>query len=707
MSMSRSETTASNSTGFLLDGRWRIRPDINRIYDGEIEHQIPDKFMQVLMVLVDREGVVSRQELFELVWPDTLVVDESLTRAISSLRKVLDDDPKNPRIIETIPKKGYRLVSTVEPLGVELEIPEIQDGDRRRPKRARHLLVWAVIAVAALAFAAWWITARMGSQRTEEASRLQLTALPGIEEYPALSPAGDRVTFIWDGNGEEPDGVFVQVIGAGPPLRITHTPGHYAHPAWTHDSRHIAFVRHTGELPGIFMAPASGGAEIELVAADQGILLNSPAFSPDGRWLAFAQRDLDGGHWQIHRKDLETGDREILAPSQLVSHGGYRPRFSPNGRHLAFFRIDHGGREIVIIPVDGSKPMKLVTGDEPVADFDWAPDGLGMVISRGGDLELVRNDGTQRTVLSGAGSIGVVSVAEQQPLLAYSLGNREKNIWQWTPPTDLANEERKRLVHTTAWDAFPTLSPDGRSMAFLSDRTGTPQLWLSARDGTDQHALTGAEDATWSPIAWSPDSTRIALSVVIDGIPVTRIVEVAGGTQMVLPPPEGGENIAGWSTDSDSIYVSRPAPEGEEVWRRSTHPQQSSEAVPITSGGGVVAIEAPDGSSLYFTRSLQSREIWRCELDGSSAKPVFSLDTGEILAWGVTERGLVFAHRDGVGDRTYNVAFFDFDSHTTNELFTTSGRLGLNLDVDHRDGRTIVFDQTEAIDSDIFAVVNY
>ncbi len=541
----------------------------------------------------------------------------------------------------------------------------------------------------------------------EQSTRLQLTALPGIEEYPALSPAGDRVAFVWDGNDDEPDGVFVQVIGAGPPLRITDTLGHYAHPAWTHDSRFIAFVRHTGESPGIFMVPASGGAEIELVAVEPGFVLNTPAFSPDGRSLVFAERRLDGGHWRLHRKDLETGKTEVLAPSQLIAHGGYRPRFSPDGRHLAFFRIDHGGREVVITTLDGSPPIDIATGEDRVADFGWVPDGNGMVISRGGSLELVREDGTTRAIFSGAGPIGVVSVAESKSLLAISKGRREKNIWQWTPPTDHSSEEHKRLVHTTAWDTFPTLSPDGRTMAFLSDRTGAPQLWLASRDGTDQYSLPGVENAVWSPIAWSPDSSRIALTVAVDGVPVTRIVEVAKGTSIVLPSPEGGENVAGWAVDGDSIYVSRSSLEGEEIWRRSTQPDTEPAGVRVTTGGGFVAAEAPDGSALYFTRSLRPNEIWRSELDGTSPKVVFSLVIGEILTWKATDRGLYVGSRSEIGDRTYSVAFFDFESKTTTELFTTSGRLGFEIEVDPLDNRILVYDRTESVDSDIHAIENF
>src|SRR5215831_15863548 len=70
--------------------------------------------MQVLLVLCERSGqVVSKEQIFHRVWADTFVSDEVLTRSISELRKAFEDNPQEPKYIQTIPKGGYRLVATV------------------------------------------------------------------------------------------------------------------------------------------------------------------------------------------------------------------------------------------------------------------------------------------------------------------------------------------------------------------------------------------------------------------------------------------------------------------------------------------------------------------------------------------------------------------------------------------------------------------
>lgn len=101
--------------GDFQTGRWRVEPELNQVIaDGKTVHLEP-KVMQVLVCLAGRAGeVVSKQDIFRAVWPDTFVTDDVLTRAISELRKALGDAKRPARFIQTIPKRGYRLLAPVE-----------------------------------------------------------------------------------------------------------------------------------------------------------------------------------------------------------------------------------------------------------------------------------------------------------------------------------------------------------------------------------------------------------------------------------------------------------------------------------------------------------------------------------------------------------------------------------------------------------------
>jgi TolB-like protein len=112
--------------GFQL-GVCYIEPAESKIVSSRGPEHVEPRVMDVLMVLVGNAGqTVSREQLIDDVWNTTFVSDEVLSRCISLLRKHLGDDPRNPRYIETIPKKGYRLIAVVSDLSideVEREVP--------------------------------------------------------------------------------------------------------------------------------------------------------------------------------------------------------------------------------------------------------------------------------------------------------------------------------------------------------------------------------------------------------------------------------------------------------------------------------------------------------------------------------------------------------------------------------------------------------
>ncbi len=117
--MPDSNRTAQPAGSFNVGG-WLIVPSLNRLSKGEDSVQLELKLIEVLVHLVGRAGeLVSKRELIDAVWKVEVISDGTLTRAIALLRKALGDDARNPRFIETIPKRGYRFIAPVEFLDVK------------------------------------------------------------------------------------------------------------------------------------------------------------------------------------------------------------------------------------------------------------------------------------------------------------------------------------------------------------------------------------------------------------------------------------------------------------------------------------------------------------------------------------------------------------------------------------------------------------
>jgi TolB-like protein/DNA-binding winged helix-turn-helix (wHTH) protein len=97
-------------------GPWLVQPSLNTISQNGTSKRVEPKVMEVLVCLAGHTGeVVPKEKLLQAVWPDTFVSDDVLKRSVSELRRVFGDDAHESRIIETIPKRGYRLLVAVTP----------------------------------------------------------------------------------------------------------------------------------------------------------------------------------------------------------------------------------------------------------------------------------------------------------------------------------------------------------------------------------------------------------------------------------------------------------------------------------------------------------------------------------------------------------------------------------------------------------------
>ncbi len=100
--------------GFTIGEAYHVEPSLNRVTGPGGIHRLEPKVMMVLVCLAERAGqMVPKDRLLHSAWADTAVGDDVLTRAVSELRRLFKDNPKQPRVIETIPKSGYRLIAPV------------------------------------------------------------------------------------------------------------------------------------------------------------------------------------------------------------------------------------------------------------------------------------------------------------------------------------------------------------------------------------------------------------------------------------------------------------------------------------------------------------------------------------------------------------------------------------------------------------------
>ena len=720
------------SADFRL-GRWLIRPDLNLIEGSEGETTVEPKVMEVLVCLARRPGeVVYKEQLMRAVWPDTFVTDEVLTNAIWELRKAFRDEAKQPKVIQTIFKKGYRLIAPVSFDTEKLREEALRESggvvhpiDRRWP---RHRSAWlaGLLAIAVLLSAVVWLGSRRATSErpTPAMTATPLTSYPGHELQPALSPDGNQVAFVWNGEKEDNYDIYVKVIDAPTPLRLTHDPADDLSPTWSPDGRHIAFVRYFGSSFEILQVPVTGGQERKLypVSLPSGSASSSApvvpigpsgssalAWCPDGKFLAFSERisprELHG-IFLLSMDDL--GTRRLTSPPPGSIMGDRNPIFSPDGRTVAFIRwISPMGGDIHLVPLASGDSKRLTSG-HIVPGCAWTRDGRQLVFSTwsGGIQTLWRvsvSGGTPERLAVGGQNAGAPSISRQGHRLAFVEEYVDNDIWRFE-----VNQQTgalglpSRLIQSTRFEAGPQFSPDGKKIVFSSLRSGTSEIWVCDSDGSNPLQLTFTLGDRGTP-RWSPDGAYIAFDDRQYG--KSRdvfIVGARGGVPRRLTSFASDEVRPSWSRDGLWIYFGSNRSGDWQVWKM---PAAGGDALQVTKHGGQEAFESFDGKHVYYSKERWVPGIWRVGVQGGEETLV--VDQGRFGYWGLTARGIYFVIPKETNQAS--VEFFSFATNRTRRLAVIKTELALGPPgfAVSPDDRWILLSQVARRDRDLMLVENF
>ena len=176
-----------------------------------------------------------------------------------------------------------------------------------------------IFAIALIALGALGIYRRLRPQPPQEQANLTpvpFTALPGEATSPAFSPDGSRIAFAWNGDpkgGAKGFDLYVKGLGSETLLRLTQHPSEWISPTWSPDGTQIAFHRVDGADTGIYLVSALGGPERKLRSTQMPDAdLSTISWSPNGKWIAFADVAPGEEHLRIYLLSTETGDTERI-----------------------------------------------------------------------------------------------------------------------------------------------------------------------------------------------------------------------------------------------------------------------------------------------------------------------------------------------------------------------------------------------------------
>jgi Tol biopolymer transport system component len=578
-------------------------------------------------------------------------------------------------------------------------------------RRPAVLLVLALLALASVVSLVGRLT------RPAEAVVRPLSQDAGADLFPAWSPDGRNVAYSSRTGDRDVFHIVVRPVRGGSPRSLTGGTANDVGPAWSPDGNWLAFARLAEGRTQYIVVPAQGGKERTVVEFNSPV--DRPDFSAAGSMVAWTP---DGKSLLLEEpmkvpSEKPAGRRSANPPSAIVvipagggesrpitappegTEGDTMPAVSPDGRSLAFVRrTGPETGDIWASDVSGQNPRRVTFDEHQVHGFAWTADGTDIVFAsnRASGWRLWRvtaAGGSPREIRPAGRRAQFPAIARVGDLLVYCQNPGGSSIWRSEVNEPAA---QRSLIRSAGRDSSPSYSPDGRRIAFVSDRRGEDQIWVAEADGTNPVPVTNTKGLRLLRPRWSPDSRRLAFGTQTLGQNGIYAVAAAGGQASLVT--RTGSNPS-WARSGKWIYFDwrmqlwKVAPDGSGRQQLGQH-------------RGSNPIESPDGKWIYYFRG---REMWRVAVSGGEEERLYEPERG--FPWGTpvaAANGLYFTEWD-FRSRTMSIAFYDSltrKAHAVLPLDRTEFDRTSSFDISP-DGKFILYPRTDQSETNLMLLEGF
>lgn len=576
-----------------------------------------------------------------------------------------------------------------------LGLTSISDGPKLKPTEinadkttSRLLKTYAIsLSVLALTFLVIGVTLlRSGAFTASTKPPFQHSelALSVDGEVRKISPSNDGLqhAFLWKPLGNDNFDVYLvdkqQVI-----TPLLQSSADELGLDWSPNSNTLALLRITQEDNCEFILFSIETHKETLLTECNRNIHSDFVWSRDGERLYFTSRDKPQSPSAVYSYSFSDSQIRQLTFPKNASYGDYRIIESLSGTKLAFLRSDRWSySELRILNLASSKDELFYEFDQIVYTMNWGFDDDEIFVvpwQSPNQIEGIRAKGQRRVITNRSRPIGdfELNVDRQEIVVRESLFTEDilKTTFDYvsnkTKENLLDNDTdhfntAKPIITSTRSDWQPKLSPDNQTLAFLSNRSGATELWISDPHGGSARPLTQGEVMGMRMFDWSPDGDKIVVDSSDDRIYVLTVetadIKPFSSIGFVAKNPS-------WASDNKSIYVASDTNQNWQIWaidNALSSPRQ------ITHTGGYTARESSDGRILFYTRFYHDG-IWELPLSkhndleatGHPKNIIESLKPGAWLQWQLSDQKIYFIERDLDG---FRLTKYDLSIQKTTKL---------------------------------------
>lgn len=469
---------------------------------------------------------------------------------------------------------------------------------------------------------------------------------------------------------------------SGKVTRLTQHSADEIHPSFSPDGKELLFARASTGGFDIVLLNLGNGKE-RVVARSEGLMFGNPgadptemfgtpgpAWSPNGPDFAFTTTTTDNRFQRaIHICDVRTGKiRQLTNPSG--QQHDLDPAYSPDGKYIAFGRwLTNSASELYLVEVSSGNVHKITEERADYRGIAWLPDGKAVVVSSNrsglfGLWFLSLADGEMRPMALSSSHARDPAISPDGKHLVFAEYRQQSEIWRsstrFHPQGIGLHEESVRSIRQNHSAQY---SPDGSSIAYVSDRSGSWEIWLEDLLSRNSQQITKFEGPMLGSVQWSPKGNKLAFDARPAGSSAIFVAELSP-KNIVRKWSQGAfeEKMPSWSIDGLGLFFNSNRGGRQQLWKAplddaaqatlvapdfatDSRVASTGDLLYFTSQGGqwrVVPVAGGEGSVLGIPRDGKAGRVW-----SANEKGIWLVDTKpnpqQVLLFNRTTRSLSLA----------------------------------------------------------------
>lgn len=478
--------------------------------------------------------IISKERLLDDVWHGRYVSDNTVSKLITKLRKVLQDDARNPEFIVTVPKRGYRFVADAERIQEKPHTNKMSGTSTLSPLFYKICLFTLALLTSV---AVVWFTLSNHSSTKFIVSAKAVTSDRGSEYLPSFASDGVRLAYM-NHDGERFK-LYVKNIYSGEQVEVAHGAENGVGPgSWNDNGTKLVYLVATQESCQYFIRNFDG----LVMSAPKLVYTCKPGsfgiikFLHDDNFLIFAESPGMGQPYSLYSLNLQTGKTQWLPQPDIHLAGNNQFDVHPTMNKLLISSPDEQQWEgFYQLDLETQQLSLLFQLNAYICCGIWSHDGEHVVLmGEHPAREIVQYDldGNNRTIIfTGPQHLHRPERHSNGSDYVFTAFNYDLNVDEY----NMVAHQTRSILNDTFDERLAVLSPKANQVAYISLTSGNEELWLYDRDTYKNKKVTQFTDGRhYLDLAWSPDEIKVA-ALTLNAI---HVIDLITGEAQILPLPE-------------------------------------------------------------------------------------------------------------------------------------------------------------------------